>query len=304
MTEASLVDAVEVLAARNADLRRIVDRFGPPPLWGRPQGYATLVKIILEQQVSLSSAQAAFDRLRLRLDPLTPAGFLRLTDAELLAIGFSRQKARYVRALSTALVEGTLDLAALDRMDDEAVERELLALPGVGPWTVTIYRLMALRRPDAWPASDIALAQSLAEVRGLASRPTPEEMTAIAEAWRPWRAVAARILWHGYLETRAERRVRRRGSRERAGQWPNISPGNERHTASRPSSLPTISPSAGWPLDPAKSWPERAKAWPLIAWADIWPQTATAAALGRDLSSGGGRGPSGSARPRASPARP
>ena len=91
-------------------------------------------------------------------------------------------------------------------MDDEAVERELLAIPGIGPWTVTIYRLMALRRPDAWPASDIALAQSLADVRGLASRPTPEEMTEIAEPWRPWRAVAARILWHGYLETRAERR--------------------------------------------------------------------------------------------------
>ena len=82
-----------------------------------------------------------------------------------------------------------------------------LAIPGVGPWTVTIYRLMALGRADAWPASDIALAQSLAEVRGLASRPTPEEMVAIAEAWRPWRAVAARILWHGYLETRAARRV-------------------------------------------------------------------------------------------------
>ena len=106
LTEASLVDAVEVLAARNADLRGIVDRFGPPPLWGRPQGYPTLVKIILEQQVSLSSAQAAFDRLQLRLDPLTPAGFLQLTDAELLAIGFSRQKARYVRALSAALVRG------------------------------------------------------------------------------------------------------------------------------------------------------------------------------------------------------
>ena len=208
LTDASLVAAVEVLAARNADLRGIVDRFGPPPLWGRPQGYSTLVKIILEQQVSLSSAQAAFDRLRMRLDPLTPAGFLQLTDTELLAIGFSRQKARYVRALSTALVEGTLDLTALDGMADEAVERELLALPGVGPWTVTIYQLMALRRPDAWPASDIALAQSLAEVRGLASRPTPEEMTSIAESWRPWRAVAARILWHGYLESRAERRAR------------------------------------------------------------------------------------------------
>lgn len=207
LTEASLVEAVDFLAARDADLRGIVDRFGPPPLWGRPRGYATLVKIILEQQVSLSSAQAAFDRLLLRLDPLTPTGFLQLTDAELLAIGFSRQKARYVRALSAALVEGTLDLGALDGMDDEAVERELLAIPGVGPWTVTIYRLMALCRPDAWPAADIALAQSLADVRGLASRPTPDEMMAIAEAWRPWRAVAARILWHGYLETRAERRV-------------------------------------------------------------------------------------------------
>ena len=151
LTETSLLGAVELLAARDADLRGIVDRFGPPPLWGRAPGYPTLVKIILEQQVSLSSAQAAFDRLRLRLDRLTPAGFLQLTDAELLAIGFSRQKARYVRALSAALDEGTLDLEALDGMDDEAVERELLAIPGIGPWTVTIYRLMALRRPDAWP---------------------------------------------------------------------------------------------------------------------------------------------------------
>jgi DNA-3-methyladenine glycosylase II len=217
LTEPVLAAAVEALVARDADLRRIVERFGSPPLWGRPPGYATLVKIILEQQVSLSSAQAAFDRLTLRLEPLTPAAFLRLTDAELLAVGFSRQKARYVRALSAALVDGTLDLEALEGMGDETVERELLTIPGIGPWTVTIYRLMALRRPDAWPASDIALAQSLAEARRLSSRPSPEEMAEIAEAWRPWRAVAARILWHGYLETRAERRGRSAdGAPERA----------------------------------------------------------------------------------------
>jgi len=206
LTEKTLAIAVRRLAARDVDLRTTVERFGSPPLWDRPSGFPTLVHIILEQQVSLASAAAAFGRLEARLGTLTPAGFLELTDAELLGIGFSRQKARYARALASAVEDGTLDIGGLGALDDDAVERELVALPGIGPWTATIYRLMVLRRPDAWPASDIALAQSLAEVRGLAERPSPGDMLAIAETWRPWRAVAARILWHGYLETRAERR--------------------------------------------------------------------------------------------------
>ena len=206
LTGDSLLVAVRGLAAQDAVLAGIVERFGSPPLWGRPPGFSTLVHIILEQQVSLASAAAAYGRLQARVDPLTPAGFLALTDAELLAIGFSRQKARYARALAAALEDGTLDLEGLTDLDDEAVDRELFSVPGIGPWTATIYRLMVLRRPDAWPASDIALAQSLAEAQGLSKRPSPEEMLAAAEAWRPWRAVAARILWHGYLETRAERR--------------------------------------------------------------------------------------------------
>jgi len=206
LTEKTLAIAVRRLAARDVDLRTTVERFGSPPLWDRPSGFSTLVHIILEQQVSLASAAAAFGRLEARLGTLTPAGFLELTDAELLGIGFSRQKARYARALASAVEDATLDIGGLGALDDEAVERELVALPGIGPWTATIYRLMVLRRPDAWPASDIALAQSLAEVRGLAERPSPGDMLAIAETWRPWRAVAARILWHGYLETRAERR--------------------------------------------------------------------------------------------------
>ena len=206
LTEKTLAIAVRRLAARDVDLRTTVERFGTPPLWDRPSGFPTLVHIILEQQVSLASAAAAFGRLEARLGTLTPAGFLELTDGELLAIGFSRQKARYARALASAVEDATLDIGGLGALDDEAVERELVALPGIGPWTATIYRLMVLRRPDAWPASDIALAQSLAEVRGLAERPSPGDMLAIAETWRPWRAVAARILWHGYLETRAERR--------------------------------------------------------------------------------------------------
>jgi DNA-3-methyladenine glycosylase II len=206
LKEDTLASAVRGLAARDLLLGGIVERYGSPPLWDRPPGFPTLVHIILEQQVSLVSAAAAYGRLRARADALTTGGFLALTDAELLAIGFSRQKARYARALAAAVEHGSLNLEGLANLDDEAVDRELCAVPGIGPWTATIYRLMVLRRPDAWPESDIALAQSLAEAWGLPKRPSPAEMLATAEAWRPWRAVAARILWHGYLARRAERR--------------------------------------------------------------------------------------------------
>ena len=211
LTEASLVVAVDALAARDPLLGPIVARFGHPPLWDREPGFPTLVHVILEQQVSLASARAAFDRLGVAADPLTPGAFLRLDDAELLAIGFSRQKARYARALAAALVDGALDLDALAGLDDAAVDAALTAMPGIGPWTATIYRLMVLCRPDAWPVHDIALAQAIAEVRGLDRRPTVDEMLMLADGWRPWRAVAARILWHHYLSVRAERAVRTAG---------------------------------------------------------------------------------------------
>ncbi len=171
-------------------------------MWARDPGFPTLVHLILEQQVSLASALAAFDRLRVAADPLTPETFLALDDAALLAIGFSRQKARYGRALATAVRDGSLDLERLPALDDDGVDRALTAVPGIGPWTATIYRLMVLLRPDAWPVHDIALAQAIREVRGLDTRPSPDEMHALAEGWRPWRAVAARILWHHYLSSR------------------------------------------------------------------------------------------------------
>jgi DNA-3-methyladenine glycosylase II len=207
LTEADLPWAVEELAARDPALASIAERFGTPPLWAREPGFPTLVHLILEQQVSLASAKAAFDRLNARTGSLTPETFLVLDDAELLAIGFSRQKARYARALAAALGAGDLDLDSLPDADDDEVDRRLTALPGIGPWTATIYRLMVLCRPDAWPIHDIALAQALAEVRSLPSRPTPDELDAAAEAWRPLRAVAARLLWHHYLSVRAERRA-------------------------------------------------------------------------------------------------
>jgi DNA-3-methyladenine glycosylase II len=201
LTEASLLIAVRELAAADPALATVVERFGPPPLWAREAGFPTLVHLILEQQVSLASAQAAFDRLRAAADPLTPGTLLELDDAQLLAIGFSRQKARYARALATAVDDGTLDIDGLAAKDDDEIDAALTALPGIGPWTATIYRLMVLLRPDAWPVHDIALAQAAAELRGLETRPDAAAMLALAEAWRPRRAVAARILWHHYLST-------------------------------------------------------------------------------------------------------
>ena len=202
LTLDSLHAAVDGLAARDADLAAIVARYGHPPLWPREPGFPTLVHLILEQQVSLASARAAFDRLREAADPLTPAAFLGLDDERLKAIGFSRQKTRYGRALAAAVADGSLDLASLPALPDDEVDRRLTAISGIGRWTTTIYRLMVLLRPDAWPIHDIALAQAIADVRGLDVRPSPGAMDDLAEGWRPWRAVAARLLWHEYLSAR------------------------------------------------------------------------------------------------------
>lgn len=202
LTEQALLAAVDELAARDADLAAIVARYGPPPLWDRRPGFPTLVHIVLEQQVSLASAKAAFDRLSAAADPLTPAAFLELTDDQLLAIGFSRQKARYGRALARSIQSGALDLEGLEALDDDAVHESLQAVPGIGPWTSTVYLLMVLLRPDLWPIGDIALAQAVGEVKGLGRRPDPAEMVELGEAWRPWRSVAARLFWHDYLSRR------------------------------------------------------------------------------------------------------
>jgi DNA-3-methyladenine glycosylase II len=205
LTEASLRRGVETLTRSDADLARVVERHGPPPLWSREPGFPTLVHIILEQQVSLASARAAFGRLLAFASPLTPESFLALDDETLRASYFSRQKAVYCRGLARMIVEGELDLAALHSMDDAEARAALTRVRGVGPWTADIYLLMALGRPDVWPAGDLALAVAAREVKGLASRPTPEELERLAERWRPLRAVAARLLWQHYLSRTSRR---------------------------------------------------------------------------------------------------
>jgi len=160
------------------------------------------VHLILEQQVSLASAQAAFDRLRATLDgSVEPAGLLALNEAELRTVGFSRQKAGYARTLANAMLDG-FDLEELDAMSDDEVRRALTAMPGIGPWTADIYLTMCLLRPDVWPHGDLALATSARDLLELGERPTFAELGALAERWHPYRAVAARILWHDYLQRR------------------------------------------------------------------------------------------------------
>jgi DNA-3-methyladenine glycosylase II len=205
LTEETLALAVRDLAAGDPHLHGIVERFGPPPLWDRPAGFVTLAHVVLEQQVSLASAQAAFDRLREAADPLTPERFLQLNDVQLLSIGFSRQKARYVRDMARAVSSGTFDFDSLSGLSDEHAHAALVSLSGVGPWTASIYMLEVLLRPDIWPASDIALATAVAQVQGLAHRPDPDQMRVLAERWRPLRSVAARLFWHDYLSRRGRR---------------------------------------------------------------------------------------------------
>ena len=168
-------------------------------MWEREEGFPTLLLIILEQQVSLASARAAYNRLLAAASPLTPERFLRLEDAELKSIGFSRQKTAYGRHLAQAILRGELDLAGLHALDDDSVKEHLTKVKGIGHWTADIYLLMVLRRPDSWPKGDLALATAIRKAKGLKQKPTFEDVERIGERWRPWRAVAARILWHYYL---------------------------------------------------------------------------------------------------------
>jgi DNA-3-methyladenine glycosylase II len=199
LTDDGLRRAAFILAERDSDLARILKRIGPPPMWDREPGFPTLVHIILEQQVSLASAKAAFDKLSDTIAPLDPESLLTLNDATLKSIGFSGQKGRYCRELARAIIDGSLNLEALASLSDDKVRAELEKVTGVGPWTSNIYVLMVLLRPDVWPPGDLALAAAVQDLKGLDHRPQPAELQKIADRWRPWRSVAARILWYHYL---------------------------------------------------------------------------------------------------------
>jgi DNA-3-methyladenine glycosylase II len=178
-----------------------VARHGVPSEFRRPPTFATLVLIILEQQVSLDSAAAAYRRLG-EVGPVEPEAVLAMSDTILAEIGFSRQKMRYVRALARSVAEGELVLEAMSTTAEEEVRRALLALPGIGPWTADVFLLSCLARPDIWPTGDRALQIGTAEVLDLTAIPTPTELERLGEAWRPLRSTAAQLIWHHYLSAR------------------------------------------------------------------------------------------------------
>jgi DNA-3-methyladenine glycosylase II len=204
LNEDAFTQAVHALANRDAHLAEVVENYGRPPLWVREPGFPTLVYIILEQQVSLASAKAAFDRLNAAVRPLTPHKFLKLTDADLLRVGFSRQKTLYTRLLAESLSRRHFDLRYLHELHDDAARKMLTAFKGIGNWTADIYLLSALRRPDIWPVGDLALATAVKEVKHLRKRPSPERLEKLSQPWRPYRAVAARLFWHAYLSKRGQ----------------------------------------------------------------------------------------------------
>lgn len=196
---------VDKLIERDRDLAEIVSTYGYPPTWQRKPGFATLIRIILEQQVSYASAKAAFQRLNDAVEILNPQSFLTLNDGELRAIGFSRQKSRYGRILAQAVADRTLNLARLSSLNDRAIRDELTGIKGIGDWTVDIYLMMALQRQDVFPTKDLAVAIAVKEIKNLATRPQAAELAEIAQLWQPYRAIATKILWHYYLNRNSKK---------------------------------------------------------------------------------------------------
>jgi DNA-3-methyladenine glycosylase II len=204
LTQKTLPLAARELAARDQLLANIYATHGDPPLWRRASGFRTLVHIILEQQVSLGSAKSMLNRLEADIQPFTPERFVELGDAHLRDLGVTRQKSSYLLHLAESIVSGELNFRKLSRLSDDQVLVQLTGIKGIGSWSANIYLLMAMRRADIWPAGDLALAVAIKELHGLAARPSPEELEQIAEQWRPYRAVAARMLWQYYLGRKAK----------------------------------------------------------------------------------------------------
>jgi len=190
------------LAKKEKVFRNIVQRFGYPPCWQRPASFETLVHYILEQQVSLASALAALNKLKERLGAITPTLLLSLDDTEMRACYVSRQKITYTRHLATCMLDGSLALEKLEHLPNKEISHELQKIKGIGHWTSDVFMMMSLHRSDLFPIGDVALRNSMKTEFELAADTHHDELLTMAEKWRPYRSIAAYMLWHAYLEKR------------------------------------------------------------------------------------------------------
>lgn len=193
------------LARKDKDLGRVIAQYGYPPMWKRPNSFETLVHFILEQQVSLASARAALEKLRERIRLITPERLLQLNDAELRECYFSRQKIVYAKSLAKALVDKQIDLKEMETLSDALVREKLIALKGIGNWTIDVYLMFVLQHTDIFPIGDLAVRNAIITTKGLAKDISKEKIMQIAEFWKPYRTIAAMILWHFYLSTRVSK---------------------------------------------------------------------------------------------------
>ena len=195
----TLLAAAEALRQKDPDLvAELLAMGGPPPLRRRDPGFAGLAAIVVSQQVSVASAQAILSRLEARVAPLEAERLAATPEEDLRACGLSTGKIRALQAVAEAVAVRRLDLAGLAALDAETAHAALVAVKGIGPWTADIFLLFCLGHPDAFPAGDLALREATKLALGLKVRPDAAALERIAERWRPWRGVAARMLWAYY----------------------------------------------------------------------------------------------------------
>jgi DNA-3-methyladenine glycosylase II len=200
--EKDLKEGVTALIKSCAHLARVHALAGDPPLRRRPSGFKGLVRVITSQQLSVASAEAIWRRLEATVEPFIASRFLAVPEEDLRAAGLSKNKVATLRGLAETIDSGALDLDGLSHEPEDVIHAKLTALKGIGPWTADIYILFCLARADAWSPGDLALQVAVRDALQLEARPDQALMMELAEAWRPWRAVAARMLWAYYASRR------------------------------------------------------------------------------------------------------
>lgn len=194
-------EGINFLVKKSTIFQDILNKYGRPPAWEREPGFETLIKIILEQQVSLESAKAHFIALQQNIGTINPMNVLNASEKQLINSHLSRQKKTYIKALADEILNKGLDLESLHNLEEDEIRNKLINVKGIGSWTVNVYLMMCLKKEDIFPLGDIALKNTMKELTGLQ---TEEEMLKLADEWRPYRTLATFFMWHHYLSKKGK----------------------------------------------------------------------------------------------------